>query len=115
MRKLRFLFGRRRFRNELEEEMAFHREEAEQEFLAAGMSPGAAHYAAIRRFGNATRIKERSLEAVGFSFETVIQDLSFALRQMRKNPGFAATAILILALGIGASAAIFAFVAVALI
>lgn len=115
MRKLRFLFGRRRFRNELEEEMAFHREEAERELLAAGMSPEAAHYAAMRRFGNATRIKERSHETVGFSFETVIQDLSFALRQLRKNPGFAATAILILALGIGASVAIFAFVDAALI
>ncbi len=52
---------------------------------------------------------------VGFGFETVVQDLRFALRQLRKNPGFALTAIVILALGIGASVAIFAFVDAALI
>ena len=69
----------------------------------------------MRQFGNATRLRERSHEVVGFSFETVAQDLRFALRQLRKNPGFAATAIVILALGIGASVAIFAFVDAALI
>jgi len=52
---------------------------------------------------------------VGFKMETVAQDLRFALRQLRKNPGFAITAVLILALGIGASVAIFAFVDAALI
>jgi len=52
---------------------------------------------------------------VGFSFETVLQDLRFALRQLRKNPGFAATAVLILAMGIASSVAIFAFVDAALI
>jgi macrolide transport system ATP-binding/permease protein len=52
---------------------------------------------------------------VAFKLETVIQDLKFALRQMRKSPGFAVTAVLILALGIGASVAIFAFVDAALI
>jgi len=115
MRKLSLLLGRKRFRSELDEEMAFHREQAEREFVAAGMTPEAAYYAAMRQFGNATRLRERSQEAVGFSFETVMQDLSFALRQLRKNPGFAVTAILILALGIGASVAIFAFVDAALI
>ncbi len=52
---------------------------------------------------------------VRFKMETVVQDLRFALRQLRKNPGFALTAILILALGIGASVAIFAFVDAALV
>ena len=51
----------------------------------------------------------------GFAMETVMQDLRFALRQMRKNPGFAATAILILALGMGVSVAIFGFVDAALL
>ena len=115
MKKLSILFTRRRFKSELEEEMAFHREQAEKDFIAAGMTPQAARYAAMRRFGNATRLTERSHEAVGFSFETVLQDLRFALRQLRKNPGFALTAILILALGIGSSVAIFAFVDAALI
>ena len=115
VKRLSILFCRKQFSGELDEEMAFHREQAAREFEAAGMTPETARYAAVRQFGNATRLKERSHEVVGFSFETVVQDLRFAFRQLRKNPGFAATAILILALGIGASVAIFAFVDAALI
>ena len=95
--------------------MAFHRAAAEEEFVDEGMTPETARYAARRQFGNATRLKEQSHEVVGFRVETVVQDLRFAIRQLRKNPGFAATAILILALGIGASVAIFAFVDAALL
>lgn len=115
VKKLSILIGRKRFNGELDEEMAFHREQAERELIAGGMTAEAAKFAAMRRFGNATRIRERSHEVVGFGFETVIQDLRFALRQLRKNPGFAATAVLILALGMGAGVAIFAFVDAALI
>jgi macrolide transport system ATP-binding/permease protein len=115
LRKLSILLGRKRFGGELDEEMAFHRQQAEIEFIAGGMTPEDARYAAMRQFGNATKLREQSHEAVGFSVETVVQDLSFALRQLRKNPGFAITTILILALGIGASVAIFAFVDAALI
>jgi predicted permease len=115
MKKLGMLFGRTRFRGELDEEMAFHREQAEKELVAGGMMPEAARYAAMRQIGNATRIQERTHEVVGFSMETVLQDLRFASRQLRKNPGFAATAVLILALGIASSVAIFAFVDAALI
>ena len=95
--------------------MAFHRQQAEIEFIAGGMTPEGARYAAMRQFGNATKLREQSHEVVGFKMETVVQDLRFALRQLRKNPGFAMTTILILALGIGASVAIFAFVDAALI
>jgi len=115
MKRLSILLARNRFRNELDEEMAFHREQTEREFINGGMAPGAARYAAMRQFGNTTRARERSHEMVGFKAETVLQDLRFALRQLRKNPGFALTTILILALGIGASVAIFAFVDAALI
>jgi hypothetical protein len=115
MMKLSILLGRKRFRSELDEEMAFHRDQAQKDLIAAGMTPEAAHYAAMRQFGNTTRLKEKSHEVVGFSFETVLQDLRFALRQLRKNPAFALAAILILALGIGASLSIFAFVDAALI
>jgi len=115
MKKLSIFFGRRRFASDLDEEMAFHREQAERELVASGMTVEAARYAAMRRFGNAMRLKERSHEVVVFKVETVVQDLNFALRQLRKNPGFAVTAIVILALGIGASVAIFAFVDAALI
>jgi macrolide transport system ATP-binding/permease protein len=113
--KLGLLFGRKRYANELDEEMAFHREQTVMELVEDGMQPEAARYAAMRRFGNSTRIKERSQEIVEFKLETVVQDLRFALRQFRRNPGFAATAIVILALGMGASVAIFAFVDAALL
>ncbi len=115
LRKLSILLGRKRFGGELDEEMAFHRQQAEIEFIAGGMTPEGARYAAMRQFGNATKLWEQSHEVVGFKMETVVQDLRFALRQLRKNPGFAMTTILILALGIGASVAIFAFVDAALI
>ena len=115
LRKLRLLIGRGKFRDELHEEMAFHRAAAEREFVAEGMEPEAAKYAAMRQFGNATRLNEQSHDLIGFRAETILQDLRFALRQLRKNPGFACTAILILVLGIAASVAIFAFVDAALI
>ncbi len=114
-RKLSLLVRRDKFRSELDEEMAFHRAQAEKEFTAAGMSPRAARIAAARQFGNPEKLKENSHEVIGFRFESIGQDLHFALRQLRKNPGFAATATLILALGIGASVAIFGFVDAALI
>src|SRR5580704_5338987 len=113
--KIARLFGRDRYRSELDEEMAFHRAEAEKAFIADGMMPEAARRAAGVRFGNRTRLREESHEIVGFRAETVVQDLRFALRQMRKNPGFALTAILILALGMGVSVAIFGFVDAALL
>lgn len=114
-RKLTLLFDRGRFRNELDEEMVFHCAEAEKALVAEGVTPEAAHYAAMRQFGNAARLKEQSHEIVGFRAEPVIQDLRFALRQFRRSPGFAITAIVILALGMGVSVAIFGFVDAALL
>ena len=90
-KKLSILFGRKRFSSDLDEEMSYHRQQAEQEFIAAGMSGKDAHYAAMRQFGNATRAKESSHEVVGFSVESVIQDVRYALRQLASNPGFTAT------------------------
>jgi predicted permease len=114
-RKLGILLGRNRFRSELDEEMAFHRAEAEKRFVAEGMSASDAHLAAKRQFGNAVLLKEQSHEEIGFLMENVWQDLRYAQRQLRKNAGFTVTAIAVLALGIGASVAIFGFVDAALI
>ena len=114
-RKCRILLRRETFKSELEEEMAFHREQNEKAFEADGMTSEAAHYAAMRQFGNEIRLRELSHEVTGFRLETVFQDFRFAIRQLRKNPGFACTAILILALGISASVAIFTFVDATLI
>lgn len=115
LRKLAALPTRARFGAELDEEMAFHREQIERELRDRGMSGEEAHYAAKRQFGNSTRLKERSQEAMTFRFGTVVQDARFALRQMGRNRGFTVTAVLMLALGIGASTAIFGFVDAALI
>jgi macrolide transport system ATP-binding/permease protein len=114
-RKLAILLGRGRYRGELDEEMAFHREQKEKELIAGGMTREAARFAAARQFGNAMQLKERSHAVVGFRAETVMQDLKFALRQMIKNPSYAVLAVLILALGMGVSVAIFGFVDAALL
>ena len=114
-RKLDLLFHRSRFRSELDEEMAFHRAQVEKDLLASGMSPQAAHIVAARQFGNATHLREESHNLVAFRWESVMQDLRFAFRQLRQNLGFALTAIFILALGMGVSVAIFGFVDAALI
>src|SRR5260370_9923903 len=114
-KKIGMLLRREKFSSDLEEEMSFHREQKEQELRESGVAPETAHYAAMREFGNTTRLKEQSHEVVGFRFETVWQDLHFALRQLRRSPGFTFTAVLMIALGIGASVSIFLFVDAALI
>jgi macrolide transport system ATP-binding/permease protein len=114
-KKTGMLLRREKFNNELDEEMSFHREQKEKELRESGVAPDAAHHEAMREFGNTTRLKEQSYEVVGFRFETVWQDLNFAIRQLRRSPGFTLTAILMLAIGTGASVAIFAFVDAALI
>jgi macrolide transport system ATP-binding/permease protein len=114
-RKLGVLPRQEQFGGELDEEMAFHREQMARELEERGMLREEARYAAMRQFGNATRLRERSHEVMGFRWESVAQDVRFALRQMGRSPGFAVTAVLMLALGMGASTAIFGFVDAALI
>jgi macrolide transport system ATP-binding/permease protein len=115
IKQLSILFTRGRFRSELDEEMAFHRAQVEKDLIASGMSSEAARYEAMRQFGNVTRLREQTYDMVAFRVETVVQDVCFAVRQWKRNPGFALTAILVLALGIGVSVAIFAFVDAALL
>lgn len=114
-RKFRFAAGRDTANRDLEEEMSYHRDQTERDLRAAGMPPREARHAAVRQFGNAARLRDESAQTTSLWFESILQDFRFALRQLRKNPGFAATAIVVLTLGIGAAVAIFAFVDAALI
>jgi predicted permease len=109
------LFRRNHVDEELEEELQFHLDARTRDNIRAGMNAAAAQQDAKRRFGNATLAKERAHEVnIVVALEAIGRDLRYALRGLRKSPGFTVTATIMLALGIGASMAMFAYVDAAL-
>lgn len=106
--RFKALFFRRRQERELAEELRFHVDREMQERIRAGEAPDAARRAALLAFGGVENYKEEVRDARGVRpLEELGADLRYAMRGLRRNPGFTATAVLVLGLGLGATTAVF--------
>jgi macrolide transport system ATP-binding/permease protein len=114
--RLRSLFSRTAVEHDLDEELQYHLERQVEQYEAEGMSPREARLAALRSISGLQQHKEECRDMRGLNLiDNLRKDLGFAFRQLQKNPGFTCTAIFVLALGMCASLAIFAFVDAVLI
>lgn len=116
LRRIANLFCRSRVNREIEAELRAHIEMRTADNIAGGMAGDEARRDALLRFGNREVMRERTVAAdAALLLASIGFDIRYMLRQLWKNPGFACTAVAVLALGMGASVALFAFVDAALI
>jgi predicted permease len=105
------LFRRQQQNVRLNDELQFHIDQQVKENMARGLSPEEAHYAALRAFGNPALLRDQARSSWSWNWlEKLLRDLRYGVRTLTRSPGFALTAILVMALGIGAATALFTIV-----
>ena len=105
------LFRRKAQNARLNDELAFHLDQQVKENIARGLAPDEARFAALRTFGNPTALGDEARSSWSWNWlEKFLRDLRYGARTLTRSPGFALTAILVMALGIGATTSLFTIV-----